>query len=137
VVLYFYPAAMTGGCTKQACSYRNHVNQGENTDIEIVGISGDSPGSLKVFQQANQLNFTLLSDPDGAIAKKYGVPVKQGQKSITRTVDGKEVVLERSNTAARWTFIVDRKGRLVYKDMKVKAAQDLENVLEFIKKAEA
>jgi len=136
LVLYFYPAAMTGGCTKQACSYRDHKNKDSGLDIEIVGISGDTSESLKFFQQANQLNFTLLSDPDGAIAKKYGVPVKQGQKSIKRTVDGKEVTLERSNTAARWTFIIDRQGKVIYRDIKVKAAEDLNNIIEFIRKTE-
>lgn len=135
VVLYFYPAAMTGGCTKQACSYRDHKNKAAALDIEIVGISGDTPEGLTFFQQANQLNFTLLSDPDGAVAKKYGVPVKQGQKSIKRTVEGKEVVLERSNTAARWTFIIDPQGRIVYRDNKVKAVKDLENVISFLKKS--
>ncbi len=136
LVLYFYPAAMTGGCTKQACTYRDHKNKASGLDIEIVGISGDSPESLKIFQQANQLNFTLLSDPDGAIAKKYGVPLKKGQKSIKRTVDGKEVTLERSNTAARWTFIIDRQGKVIYRDIKVKAAEDLNNIIEFIRKTE-
>lgn len=136
VVLYFYPAAMTGGCTKQACSYRDHKNKAGGLDIEIVGISGDTPESLKFFQQANQLNFTLLSDPDGAIAKKYGVPVREGQKSIQRTVDGKEVTLERSNTAARWTFIIDRQGKIIYRDIKVKATEDLNNIMEFIQKTE-
>ena len=105
-------------------------------DIKIVGISGDTSESLRFFQRANQLNFTLLSDPDGAIAKKYGVPVKQGQKSIKRTVDGKEVVLERSNTAARWTFIVDQQGKIIYRDTQVKAAEDLNQIIEFIQKTE-
>ena len=81
---------------------------GQGKDIVIVGISGDSPESLRYFQQANQLNFTLLSDPDGTVAKKYGVPVTEGIKSIKRTVAGEEVTLERSNTAARWTFIIPK-----------------------------
>jgi peroxiredoxin Q/BCP len=136
LVIYFYPAAMTGGCTTQACTYRDYARQDSGADVEIVGISGDSPGSLKFFQQANQLNFTLLSDPDGGIASRYGVPVQPGQKSIKRTVDGKEVTLERSNTAARWTFIVDRQGRIVYRDMNVKPAEDLANVIEFIRKTQ-
>jgi peroxiredoxin Q/BCP len=136
VVVYFYPAAMTGGCTKQACSYRDFVKEQGSDDIVIVGISGDEPGNLKHFQQANQLNFTLLSDPEGAVAKRYGVPVKVGKKSIKRTVGDEEVTLERTNTTARWTFIVDRQGKVVYKDAKVAAAEDRSKVIEFIRNLE-
>lgn len=137
VVLYFYPAAMTGGCTAQACSYRDFKNKESDLDIEIVGISGDTSASLKLFQQANHLNFTLLSDPDGSIAKRYGVPVRAGKKSIQRTVDGKKVVLERSNTTARWTFIVDPQGKVIHINKQVKAATDRNAVIEFIRNHEA
>jgi peroxiredoxin Q/BCP len=132
LVVYFYPAAMTGGCTKQACSYRDYNKQGGERDLEVVGISGDPVQNLKYFQQAEQLNFTLLSDPAGAIAKAYGVPVREGEKSITRTVDGKEVTLDRANTAARWTFVIDQQGKIVYRDDKVKATADLDNIMAFI-----
>ncbi len=137
VVIYFYPAAMTGGCTKQACSYRDYNNETSDLDIEIVGISGDTPASLKFFQQANQLNFTLLSDPDGTIAKHYGVPVKTAKKSIQRTVDGRDVTLERSNTAARWTCIIDPPGQVADIKKQVKAATDRNAVIEFIRNHEA
>jgi peroxiredoxin Q/BCP len=127
---------MTGGCTKQACSYRDFKQEGGARNIEIVGISGDSPQNLKYFQQAHHLNFTLLSDPDGAIAQRYGVPVKHSKKSIQRTVDGQEVALERSSTAARWTFIVDPQGKVVYRDAKVAAARDSGNVATFLRRLE-
>jgi peroxiredoxin Q/BCP len=133
LVVYFYPAAMTGGCTKQACSYRDFKMQNSDLDIEVVGISGDPVQNLAYFKQAEQLNFTLLSDPDGAIAKAFGVPVSAGEKSITRTVDGKEVELIRENTASRWTFVIDREGKIVYRDDQVKPTEDLENILAFIR----
>lgn len=136
LVLYFYPAAMTGGCTKQACSYRDLINTTNDRAFEIVGISGDTPKNLKYFQKAEGLNFTLLSDPDGKIARAYGVPVKTGDKSITRTLDGKDVELSRSATTARWTFIIDPTGKIVYRDNEVKAAQDSDNVMTFLKTAE-
>ena len=97
-----------------------------------MGISGDPVPNLKWFQQSENLNFTLLSDPDGTIAKAFGVPVKDGEKSIARTVDGKEVVLVRSTTTARWTFIIDPQGIVVYRDDKVKAPVDLEGVLTYL-----
>lgn len=135
LVIYFYPAAMTGGCTKQACSYRDFVKKGENTLFEVVGISGDPVRNLKYFQQAEQINFTLLSDPDGAIARAFGVPVRAGDKLIKRTVEGKEVELPRSTTAARWTFVINRQGQVVYRNDKVKASADLDNILAFIERA--
>lgn len=131
LVVYFYPAAMTGGCTKQACAYRDHLKAGK-PNFMVVGISGDTPQNLKWFQTAEKLNFTLLSDPEGAIAKAFGVPVKVGKKTITRKVDGKEVELERSATTERWTFIIDPAGKVVYKTDKVKPLTDLENVTQFL-----
>jgi peroxiredoxin Q/BCP len=133
VVVYFYPAAMTGGCTKQACSYRDFMDSNADPDFIVVGISGDNPEGLKYFQQANNLNFPLLSDPDGSVATAFGVPVTEGAKSIQREVNGKEVTLNRTATAKRWTFVIDKKGKIVYKDDAVKATEDLQNVLSFIK----
>lgn len=133
IVVYFYPAAMTGGCTKQACSYRDYFKNTSDRAFEVVGISGDATQNLKYFQQAESLNFPLLSDPDGSIAKAFGVTVKEGEKTIKRTVDGKEVELTRSATAMRWTFIIDPTGKVVYRDDKVNAVQDLDNVLAFLK----
>lgn len=136
LVLYFYPAAMTGGCTKQACSYRDHISNTEDPSFTVAGISGDTPENLKYFQTAEGLNFTLLSDPDGAVAKAFGVTVREGEKSITRSVDGKEVELKRAVTTSRWTFIIDPAGRVVYRNDKVKAVEDLTEVLKFLKPAE-
>ncbi|MBT8042693.1 MAG: peroxiredoxin [Kiritimatiellales bacterium] len=134
LVVYFYPGAMTGGCTKQACAYRDHV-AAETENFQVVGISGDSVESLKWFQKAENLNFTLLSDSNGAIAKSFGVPVREGEKSIKRTVDGKEVELKRVATTARWTFIIDSAGKVVYRAEKVKPLEDLQGVLGFLSKS--
>jgi peroxiredoxin Q/BCP len=135
LVVYFYPAAMTGGCTKQACAYRDYKKEASDLGFEVVGISADPVQNLKYFQTAERLNFTLLSDPDGAIAEAYGVPVRTGDKSIERTVDGKPVALHRSSTISRWTFIIDPQGKLVYRAEKVKPVEDLENVLAFLRQA--
>jgi peroxiredoxin len=132
IVVYFYPAAMTGGCTKQACSYRDYITKSEDPSFLVVGISGDTPEGLKHFQQTEVLNFTLLSDPGGSIAKTFGVPVKEGTKTIKRTIGDMKVELTRSATTARWTFIIDPSGKIIYRDTKVKAVQDLEQVLGFL-----
>jgi peroxiredoxin Q/BCP len=64
VLIFFYPAAMTGGCTKQVCSYRDSHDQWKNENVEIVGISGDQVKNLTLFRKAEKIPFTLLSDPE-------------------------------------------------------------------------
>ena len=131
LVVYFYPAAMTGGCTKQACAFRDHKDELKDLKAEVVGVSGDSVQNLQYFKNANQLNFPLLADPNGAIAKKFGVPLRDGG-SITRTVDSQEVTLRRGVTTARWTFILNKKGKIVYKNSQVNAEMDSQEVIAFL-----
>lgn len=131
LVVYFYPAAMTGGCTDQACSFRDNRTKLTELGAEVVGISGDSIRNLEIFKRTNNLNFPLLSDPEGEIANSFGVPVRGGG-TITRVVDGEEVELERQVTTARWTFIIGRDGNVLYKDTEVDAAGDSEAVIEAI-----
>jgi len=133
LVVYFYPAAMTGGCTKQACAFRDDASKLKDLDAVVVGVSGDAPAGLKVFQQTHQLNFDLLADYNGSIAKAFGVPLRDGG-IIEREFLGKPVSLERGVTAARWTFVIDKEGKVVYKNAKVKADQDSANVIEALSK---
>lgn len=132
IVVYFYPAAMTGGCTKQACSYRDHKDELQSADVVVVGISGDKIENLRLFKQAENLNFTLLSDEKGDIAKAFGVPVGEGA-AIKRTVGGTEHELVRGVTAKRWTFIVGKDKKIIYRNESVNAEKDSEDVLNFIK----
>jgi peroxiredoxin Q/BCP len=133
IVVYFYPGAMTGGCTKQACAYRDHQNDLDAADALVVGISGDKVENLKLFKQAENLNFTLLSDEKGDIAKAFGVPLGDGG-SIKRTVAGTEFELVRELSAKRWTFIIGKDGKIIYKNEAVNAEKDSEEVLSFLKK---
>lgn len=87
---------------------------------------------MKLFKKANDLNFTLLSDESGDIAKKFGVPLRDGG-TITREVDGESFDLVRGVTSSRWTFIIDKKGKIVYKNTEVDASKDTEQILEFVK----
>lgn len=132
IVVYFYPAAMSGGCTKQACSYRDHRGDLQSAGIEVVGISGDKIENLKLFKQAENLNYTLLSDENGDIAKAFGVPVGEGG-SIKRTVAGTEHELVRAITAKRWTFIIGKDKKIIYKNESVDPEKDTQEVLDFIK----
>jgi len=135
IVVYFYPAAMTAGCTAQACAYRDHLNDLTSADAIVVGISADNVESLKLFKQAESLNFPLLSDVTGAIATSFGVPVGQGG-SITRTVGGMEHLLVRDISLRRWTFVVGKDGTIIYKNDSVNPGQDSEQILSFLKTQE-
>ena len=131
LVVYFYPAAFTGGCTKQACSYRDQKGELEAVGAQVVGVSGDKSETLGLFALEHQLNFSLLSDENGEIAGLFGVPREDGG-SITREIKGQSLDLERGTTIQRWTFILDQKGTLIYRDMEVKAEQDSNKVKEFL-----
>jgi peroxiredoxin Q/BCP len=132
LVIYFYPAAFTGGCTKQACSYRDHEAAFRSLNAKVVGISGDDQENLKAFKAFHNLNFTLLSDADGKVAELFGVPTGEGT-TIEKEVNGKTLQLSRGVTTSRWTYVVDGNRRLVYKDEDVQAATDPEAVLKALK----
>jgi peroxiredoxin Q/BCP len=132
LVVYFFPGALTSGCTKQACAYRDNKQNLVSEGIDVVGISSDKPENMRLFKKAENLNFTLLSDQKGDIARLFGVPTGQGG-SIKRTVDGQEYELTRDFSEKRWTFIVDKDGKIVYKNDAVDPEKDSEQVLNFIK----
>ncbi|QDT82874.1 peroxiredoxin [Gimesia chilikensis] len=129
LVVYFYPADMTGGCTKQACGFRDDMKKLQGKDVEVVGVSGDSVRNHQLFKKEYDLNFTLLADEDGSVAKKFGVPLRPGS-TIERTIDGKKEKLTRGVTAARWTFVIDKDGKVAMKNTKVKAADDSKAILK-------
>ena len=131
LVIYFYPAAFTGGCTKQACSYRDQKAELAGVDAKVVGVSGDKPATLGLFALEHQLNFTLLSDESGEIANLFGVTQKEGA-TIQREIKGENLDITRGTTIQRWTFILDHKGMLIYKDAEVNAAEDSGKVIEFL-----
>lgn len=132
LVVYFYPGALTGGCTKQACAYRDRQQDLQAADVTVVGISGDKVENLRLFKQAENLNFTLLSDEKGEISKAFGVPTGAGG-SLKKVVDGKEYEVSRDFSTKRWTFVVDKDGRIIYKNDTVDPEKDTEQVLNFIK----
>lgn len=133
LVVYFYPAAMSEGCTKQACMFRDDHSRLNSLGAEVVGVSGDRVANLKAFKGAHKLNFPLLSDTAGVIARAFGVPTRQGG-TLTRTVNGKEVKLTRDLTAARWTFVIDRKGKIVFKETEVDPEGDSKAVIAAIQR---
>lgn len=133
IVVYFYPADFTGGCTKQACGFRDDMSKLTDKGVEVVGVSGDTAETHKLFKKAHELNYTLLADPEGKIAEKFGVPTSAGG-TVKATVDGKEHSLTRGVTEKRWTFVIDKQGRIAYKDTNVNAAEDSQKILKEIAK---
>jgi peroxiredoxin Q/BCP len=131
LVVYFYPAAFTGGCTKQACSYRDQKGELEAVGAHVVGVSGDKPETLELFALEHNLNFTLLADETGAMAKIFDVPYGDGG-SITREIKGQDLDLERGSTIQRWTFIINKEGKLIYKDTEVDAANDSGKIVKYL-----
>lgn len=131
LVIYFYPAAFTGGCTAQACSYRDQKGELAKVGATVAGVSGDSPETLKLFALEHNLNFTMLADESGEIAGIFGVPHGEGG-TIQREISGESRDLTRGTTIQRWTFILNGKGELIYRDSEVDAAADSGKVLEYL-----
>ena len=109
VVLYAYPAAMTPGCTTQACDFRDSLSSLNAAGVEVVGISPDPPEKLAKFRARDGLTFPLVSDPDKAVLTAYGA---YGEKqNYGRTVMG----------VIRSTFVIDAEGRIERAMYNVKA----------------
>jgi peroxiredoxin Q/BCP len=121
VVLYFYPKAMTPGCTIQACGLRDSKKDLAKLNSVALGISPDPVARLKKFDDKEDLNFVLLSDEDHAIADKYGV---WGLKKFM----GREFM-----GIIRTTFVIDKNGKLAHVMDKVKTRSHHDDVLEILK----
>ena len=112
VVVYFYPKDSTPGCTKQACSYRDHFTELAARNLKVIGISKDSATSHQKFIAKQSLNFTLLSDPDRIAIEAYGVWQE-------KMMYGKKVM-----GVVRTTYLIDEKGVIVKAFSKVRAADN-------------
>jgi len=133
VVVYFYPASFTGGCTKQACGFRDDMKSFTDKDVEVIGVSGDAVKTQEEFKKAHHLNFALLADEKGDVAKAFGVPTSKGGVAKGK-VEDKEQEFTRALTIKRWTFVIGKDGKIAYKNTDVKAAEDPKVVMEVIQK---
>jgi peroxiredoxin Q/BCP len=134
VVVYFYPASFTPGCTKQACAFRDDMKSFTEKEVEVIGVSGDTVANQEAFKKFHKLNFTLLADEKGQVGKLFGVPVTEGSKSYKFKIDDKEQEFTRGATILRWTFVIDKAGKIAYKNTKVNAPEDSKAVMEVIQK---
>ena len=109
VIVYFYPAAMTPGCTKQACDFTDSLDSLKGAGYEVLGISPDKPEKLAKFRERDHLSITLLSDPAKETLGAYGA---FGEKKLYgKTVEG----------VIRSTFVVDEQGKVDLAQYNVKA----------------
>ena len=109
VILYAYPAAMTPGCTTQACDFRDSLASLQGHGYEVIGISPDEPAKLAKFRDRDAITFPLVSDPDRSVLRAYGA---YGEKqNYGRTVEG----------VIRSTFVIDEKGAIEHALYNVKA----------------
>ncbi|QMU67929.1 thioredoxin-dependent thiol peroxidase [Streptacidiphilus sp. P02-A3a] len=109
VIVYFYPAALTPGCTKQACDFTDNLDALAGAGYDVLGISPDKPEKLAKFREKEDLRVTLLADPDKEVLTAYGA---FGEKSLYgKTVTG----------VIRSTVVVDEQGRIEHAFYNVKA----------------
>lgn len=109
VILYFYPAAMTPGCTKESVDFRDSLPELSDAGVAVIGISPDKPAKLAKFRDRDELNFPLLSDPDSEVLRAYGA---YGEKKLY----GKTIV-----GVIRSTFVIDPEGQIEKSYYNVKA----------------
>jgi peroxiredoxin Q/BCP len=121
VVLYFYPKALTSGCTVQACALRDTAKDFAKVSAVVLGVSPDEPKLLKKFVEKEGLNFTLLSDPEHQILEPYGVWVE-------KSMYGRKYM-----GAERSTFIIDPKGKIAAVFTKVDPKTHADEVLSWLK----
>ena len=132
MVIYFYPGDFTPGCTAQANAFRDAINKLTELGVEVAGVSGDSVRIHEQFKKAQKLNFTLLADEDGKVSRSFGLPVGKGATVKAKDAEGKPFEFERATTAARWTFIIGKDGKIAYKNTKVIPGQDAKAITEFV-----
>lgn len=121
VLVYFYPKAQTPGCTTQACGLRDSETKLNNQDIVVLAISPDPVKKLKTFEEKQDLNFTLLSDPDHAVADLY---YSWGPKKFMgREYDG----------ILRQSFLIDEKGKIAHVMHKVNTKTHHDDILKIFK----
>jgi peroxiredoxin Q/BCP len=101
-------------------------------DVEVIGVSGDTVKTQEAFKKSEKLNFTLLSDEKGDVAKAFGVPAGKGG-TIKKKIDDKEEDITRGCSIKRWTFVIGKDGKIAYKNTEVKPADDAKTVLENLK----
>lgn len=121
VLVYFYPKALTPGCTTQACGLRDSKSELDELGLVVLGISPDTPKKLAQFIEKKALNFTLLSDPDHKVAEQFGV---WGEKKFMgKTYDG----------IHRISFLIDENGKIIHVFDKFKTKEHHQIIVDYLR----
>jgi thioredoxin-dependent peroxiredoxin len=136
LVLYFYPADFTGGCTKQACGFRDDSKALTKMGAVVLGVSGDSVANHKLFKDDFKLPFGLLADEKGEVAKAFGIPVGKGGKATGKKDDGTSIEVIQGVRIARYTVVIDLDGKVAAIDAVSDAGGDAKRIQEVVKKLE-
>lgn len=121
VVVYFYPAAMTPGCTKQACDFRDNLGELNEAGYQVLGVSPDKPEKLAKFVEKEGLTFPLLSDPEKSVLREWGAFGEK--KNYGRVVQG----------VIRSTFVIDPEGKVEKALYNVRATGHVAKLLKDLK----
>ena len=120
VIVYFYPAALTPGCTKQACDFTDNLDLLAGAGYDVIGVSPDKPEKLAKFREKENLRVTLLADPDKKVLQAYGA---FGEKQMYgRTVTG----------VIRSTVVVDEEGRVERALYNVRATGHVAKIIKYL-----
>lgn len=121
VVLYFYPKDDTPGCTKEACSFRDHMDNLDSLDTLVIGVSPDSSESHEAFSTKYELNYTLIPDQDKILCKKFDVlrPNEKGEMKVERT-----------------TFVIDSEGIIRWIERPVEVNEHIKRVINAVESLE-
>jgi thioredoxin-dependent peroxiredoxin len=134
LVLFFYEGDFMANCTRQARDMETLHKQIRAEGAELIGISGDSAETHQLFRKTNKLTYRLLCDYEGKMTYRYGVAKSGGGVRRIKDSSGDEIEIRRGCTPARWTFIIDREGKVVYKKINVDPATHAREVLSFVRK---
>jgi thioredoxin-dependent peroxiredoxin len=136
LILFFYEGDFMTNCTKQVRDMQSVAKALRAEGAEAVGISGDSPANHQLFKKTNKLTLTLLCDEDRNAALRFGVS-RSGGGVLRIKIQGEEVEIRRGSTPGRWTFIIDRNGKVVSKKIGVNPATHAKEVLAFVRRLNA
>jgi len=118
-LVYFFPKADTPGCTAESCSLRDAFQQLADRGVTVIGVSTDDVPSQKAFKEKHRLPFTLIADRERRVIGAFGVPVRE--------------VPVMGAFAARQSFLIDRDGKVVWRDLKASTKEQAADILKALK----
>ncbi len=118
-LVYFFPKAFTSGCTAEGCSLRDGFQALSDKGVTVIGVSADDVAKQKAFKEKYHFPFTLIADPDHKVIDAFGVP------TMTVPMMG--------TMAHRQSFLIDKQGKIVWRELKASTAQQAEDVLKALK----